>query len=295
MFDEQSPDTTETQAAPSTPAPVDDAHAMTSAPPPDSAVSVSNDPAATTAAFGHLGDDSPSQNPSQNQNQLDGPNPEIPNLPQAVPTAGNVKVIVKLPESSGAPITFNAPTYRELYNQVSARASQRLEAGSVTTQLSTDYKTMNDNVTEATFSAPLSTSLPSWPQKGQQPAADQAKFNEWFSSVETHEQGHRDIYKREYNKLKAAVVGPKTSDCDTQRDGVDAGCDAAQTAYDAKNQPAPLAVPGGIEHVPRNSTGSDDAVPAATGDTAQTSDAGGDLHQTAVASADESDADSALG
>jgi len=168
-------------------------------------------------------------------------------------TAGpQVKVTVNITERMGAPLTFDAANYEELYQQVAARAAQRKEAGSVTCDLSADLKTdASGALTAAVIDAPLVTMLPAWPQKARQPQADQAKFDAWRASVEAHETTHRDIYKREYPKFKTAIVGPDEKAGDAQFKAVSAAAEAAQDAFDASSQPAPLAAPGGIIQVPR--------------------------------------------
>jgi hypothetical protein len=175
-----------------------------------------------------------------------------------------------MPESAGPPITFDAATYDELYAQVSARASLRKEAGSVTTQLTTD--TVNDatgNPTEVKLTAPLVTSLPAWPQQARQPAADQAKYTAWYASVDAHERTHRDLYRREYAKLRTSVIGPTARDVDAQAQAIVDAAELVQDAFDARSQPAPLAAPGGIEQVPRRNGGAiDSGISAASADPA---------------------------
>ena len=191
-----------------------------------------------------------------------GPGTLLDNTHGAVQNGpGKPTVTLSMPESMATPLTFNATDYRDLYGQVSARVGK--EAGSVTTQLSDDVKTLDDNVTSVAFTAPLKTMLPDWPQKGTQPAADQAKFDAWKGSVATHEGQHRQIYKTEYAKLKTAVIGPKESDVDAQSQVVVDNAEKAQDAFDASNQPAPLAAPGGIEKV-KSSDASDVTAPSDT-------------------------------
>ena len=175
--------------------------------------------------------------------------------PGAQPLATKTRATVTITESTAPPLTFNAKDYRELYGQVAQRSGK--EAGSVTRSAAafTDGPTDPDgNLTSVTIKYDLATMLPEWPQKGTQPAEDQAKFNAWRASVAEHEKGHRDIYKRELGKERTQVVGPKTADIDAQVAAVEAAAETEQDKWDAAGQPAPLAAPGGIEHVPRNST-----------------------------------------
>jgi hypothetical protein len=167
---------------------------------------------------------------------------------------GKPKVTVTFQESAAPPLTFNAKDYRELYGQVAARAGR--EAGSVKRTPSYDYKDDGaGHVTSVDFTYKLETMLPEWPQKAQQPQGDQAKFTAWRDSVSAHEAQHRAIYKTELAKLKTQVIGPTLADVDTQEAAVEAAAETAQDAFDASNQPAPLAAPGGIEKVPNGTDG----------------------------------------
>jgi hypothetical protein len=163
-----------------------------------------------------------------------------------------VKVVVNVTPKAGPPISFDAPTYLELYKQVSARADADGEAGSCTCEVAADYKTTDDKVTDATYTATITTSLPQWNQLAQQSPEDQAKFKTWLASVTAHEAQHAKLYTDGYNKLKSSVIGPKENDCETQYKSVDDDVKKAQKAFDAdkSKQPAPLPPPGGVTKVP---------------------------------------------
>jgi hypothetical protein len=175
---------------------------------------------------------------------------------------GSTKTTVSITESTAPPLTFNAKDYKELYAQVSARVGK--EAGEVTrsgADITTGAPDGSGNIPTAAIKYDLATMLPAWPQKASQPQADQAKFDAWRGSVSDHEKGHRDIYKRELVKERQQVIGPKQSDIDTQIAAVEDAAEKQQDAWDAAGQPAPLAVPGGIEKV---GDASDDMPPSDT-------------------------------
>jgi hypothetical protein len=180
----------------------------------------------------------------------DGPSVEDPfGGPSEPPiAAARTRTTVSFTESTAPPLTFNAKDYRELYGQVAERMGK--EAGTVTRsapKIVDGAKDPDGNIATCAITYDLATMLPEWPQKGSQPAEDQAKFNAWRASVAAHEKGHRDIYKRELGKERAEVVGPKAADIDAQIAAVQAVAETAQDAWDHAGQPAPLAAPGGIE------------------------------------------------
>lgn len=207
-----------------------------------------------------VGDDGPAPAVSAGPDPVALDEPSAPAKPdKPVKPPPKPSVTVAFPETAAPPLTFSAKDYRELYQQVAARAGQ--EAGSVTKSMSSDTQRKDDGtVVSASFTIGLATMLPEWTEKASQPKDDQDKFNAWRQSVSTHETGHRDIYKKEYAKLKTQVVGPTKEDVSNQADAVSAVADQAQNAYDASNQPAALAIPGGMEKV-KSTDASDVAAP----------------------------------
>jgi hypothetical protein len=161
-----------------------------------------------------------------------------------------VKVTVTFNPKKGSPISFDAPTYLDLYKAVAARADAKQEAGSCEAAPQTDYKTNDDKVTDATFTIDITTSLPEWKQLAQASPDEQAKFKAWVASVAAHEAKHAKLFTDGYNKLKTTVIGPKETDCDTQFKSVADDVKKAQDAFDAKEQPDPLPAPGGVTKVP---------------------------------------------
>jgi len=164
-------------------------------------------------------------------------------------------VDVKIVPGKADAIEFDAADYKELYKKVAARAAVDAEAGRCECgKIDVDTKTLDDKVTSITYTVPINQALPTWKQLASQPAADQAKFKAWVASVAVHEQKHFDIYKNGYNQLKAkvgALKGPSEADCDEQFKLVDTQVKKDQKDFDddKSKQPAPLAIPGGVEKV----------------------------------------------
>lgn len=153
--------------------------------------------------------------------------------------------------TAGPPISFSAANYRELYRQVSERADGGEPAGTHSIELK-DEATQTDldtgDVVTVDYKLALATAIPAWPAKSSQPQPDQQKFDSWRASVDQHEKAHEAAYRREYEKLKTEVVGPKESDVQGQYAKVESAAEKAQDVVD-QNQPAPLAAPGGTEKV----------------------------------------------
>jgi hypothetical protein len=164
------------------------------------------------------------------------------------------KVVNNIKEGKPGTIEYDAPTYFDLYTQAKAREDGGLEAGSC--EISTiDQQYLPDPTGAfivATFTATITTKLPSWKQYASASAEEKRKFDAWLASVKVHEARHAKIYTDGYAALKTEVVGPSAAECETQFKKVDTQVDKDQKAFDAdkSKQPAPLAAPGGITKVP---------------------------------------------
>ena len=164
------------------------------------------------------------------------------------------KVVNNIKEGKPGTIEYDAPTYFDLYTQAKAREDGGLEAGSC--EISTIDQQYQPDPTGtfivATFTATITTKLPSWKQYASASAEEKRKFDAWLASVKVHEARHAKIYTDGYAALKTEVVGPSAAECETQFKKVDTQVDKDQKAFDAdkSKQPAPLAAPGGITKVP---------------------------------------------
>lgn len=164
------------------------------------------------------------------------------------------QVIYDIKEGTTGAIEYDAATYLDLYKQVMAREDGGLEAGSC--EISTIDQAYDPDATGtfiiATFTATITTKLPTWKQYANASTEEKGKFDAWLASVKTHEAQHAKIYTDGYAKLKTEVKGPTAADCEAQFKVVDKQVDKDQKAFDAdkSKQPAKLAAPGGITKVP---------------------------------------------
>lgn len=188
------------------------------------------------------------------------------------------KVVVNITEGPGGAIEYDAKTYLDLYKQVAAREASGLEAGSC--ECGAVDKNYNPDPTgqfiTATFTAVITTSLPTWKQYATGSDIDRANFDKWAASVRVHEARHAKVFLDGYAKLRTEVKGPTADDCEAQFTKVDTQVAADHVKFDAdkSQQPASLPPPGGVIKVPSSGVPAPGAQPKASDDGAGDAPAG---------------------
>ncbi|MCL4223516.1 MAG: DUF4157 domain-containing protein [Myxococcales bacterium] len=159
-------------------------------------------------------------------------------------------VTVVFKENAGA-MEYDAADYAELYKQVDARAHSGKCAGKCECGLDCNYTQLDKN--KVTITVTITTTVPTWKQRDKAPPEHQKKFDAWAASVKVHEDAHAKIYKDGHAKLKDLLKQcADEAACDAAVDAQIEALEKDQAAFDAdkSKQPAPLAIPGGVQKVP---------------------------------------------
>jgi len=128
-------------------------------------------------------------------------------------------------------------TLRNVANTIAART----EAGSVTTTPTSDTDTWTpDGGTEKIIAARVTVDqvveLPTWTDKANATANQQAEWDRFHAAITTHEAGHVSVDKTSFAGAHSKMVGKGPTDGDKALDAVDAKAKTDNDTYDSTTQ-----------------------------------------------------------